>query len=57
LEKCAQSQSAVSVGIAAPFCFALPETTGNDTLSVPTVPSVGFVRPSLAERIAVLKEI
>ena len=57
LEKCAQSQSAVSVGIAAPFCFALPDTTGNDILSVPTVPSVGFVRPSLAERIAVLKEI
>jgi heat shock protein HtpX len=57
LEKCAHSHGPVSVGIAAPFCFALPETPSHDTHSVPTVPNVGFHRPSLAERIAVLKEI
>ena len=57
LEKCAAAHGPVSVGIAAPFCFALPETPGHDTHSVATVPNVGFSRPSLAERIAVLKEI
>ena len=57
LEKCANSHGPVSVGIAAPFCFALPETPAHDAHSVPTVPNVGFARPSLAERIAVLKEI
>jgi heat shock protein HtpX len=57
LEKCAVDHGPVSVGIAAPFCFALPETPSHDTHSVATVPNVGFSRPSLAERIAVLKEI
>ncbi len=57
LEKCANAHGPISVGIAAPFCFALPETPGHDTHSVATVPNVGFSRPSLAERIAVLKEI
>ena len=57
LEKCAAAHGPISVGIAAPFCFALPETPSHDTLAVATVPSVGFSRPSLAERIAVLKEI
>lgn len=57
LEKCSMSHGPISVGIAAPFCFALPETPSHDTHSVATVPNVGFSRPSLAERIAVLKEI
>jgi heat shock protein HtpX len=57
LEKCAQSQKPVSVGIAAPFCFAMPETTGGSTHVGSNVSNVGFARPSLAERIAVLKEI
>ena len=57
LEKCAIDHGPVAVGNAAPFCFALPETPGHDTHSVATVPNVGFSRPSLAERIAVLKEI
>jgi heat shock protein HtpX len=57
LEKCAIDHGPVSVGIAAPFCFALPETPSHDTHSVVTVPNVGFSRPSIAERIAVLKEI
>lgn len=57
LEKCAQFHGAVSVGIAAPFCFALPEPSTNDTDSSSIVPNVGFARPSLSERIAVLKEI
>jgi heat shock protein HtpX len=57
LEKCAQSHVSVSVGIAAPFCFAMPETTDNDRHTSSDVSSVGFARPSLAERIAVLKEI
>jgi heat shock protein HtpX len=57
LEKCALSYDPVSVGVAAPFSFALPETPSHDTHAVPTVPNVGFSRPSLAERIAVLKEI
>jgi Zn-dependent protease with chaperone function len=57
LEKCAQFQETISVGVAAPFCFALPELSSNDTDSSSIVPSVVFARPSLAERIAVLKEI
>jgi heat shock protein HtpX len=57
LEKCARSQELVSVGIAAPFCFAMPETTGGSTHVVSNVSNLGFARPSLAERIAVLKEI
>jgi heat shock protein HtpX len=57
LEKCTQFQETISVGVAAPFCFALPELSSNDTDSSSIVPSVVFARPSLAERIAVLKEI
>jgi heat shock protein HtpX len=57
LEKCAQSQGSVSVGIAAPFCFAMPESTSKSTLLGSDISNVGFARPSLAERIAVLKEI
>ncbi len=57
LEKCSLAHGPVSVGIAAPFCFALPETPSHDAHSVSTVPNVGFSRPSLAERITVLKEI
>jgi heat shock protein HtpX len=57
LEKCAQSQDSVSVGIAAPFCFAMPESTSKSTHLGSDISNVGFVRPSLAERIAVLKEI
>jgi heat shock protein HtpX len=57
LEKCAESQGPVSVGIAAPFCFAMPEATGNDTQSGSNISNVAFARPPLAERIAVLKEI
>jgi heat shock protein HtpX len=57
LEKCAEFHTAVSVGIAAPFCFALPDSSSNATDAPSIVPNVGFVRPSLAERIAVLKEI
>ena len=57
LEKCAHSRATVSVGIATPFCFALPDSSLNDTDVSSIVPIVGFSRPTLSERIAVLKEI
>jgi heat shock protein HtpX len=57
LEKCALSQETASVGIAAPFCFAMPEATSGSTHVGSNISKVVFARPSLAERIAVLKEI
>ena len=52
----ARAVSASGVG-AQPLWFATPALSGGATAGVANVSSLGFVRPSLLERIAVLKEI
>jgi heat shock protein HtpX len=42
---------------AQPLWFATPDSTGDDNNQTGVVSTMGFARPPLADRIAVLKEI
>lgn len=57
LEKCADAQGSVDLGVVNALCFALPTDSKGDTGDRPAASTVVSARSSTEERIAVLKEM
>ncbi len=57
LEKCENADGVVDLGAVGDLCFALPSDTDGDAQARPAASTVVAARSSIAERIAVLKEM